>query len=95
MSIQIDLRLVSARPIRLSDNNYSITFSDFDMNFYYLTDQPLQSRIAMFLFIIAAILALVTSFFLIRRYNEQEIVLEEEKRSRDESVNYQQQKENR
>ena len=95
MGIQKDLRLVSARPIRLSDNNYSITLSDLETNFYYLTDQPLQSRIAMFLFIIAAILALLTSFFLIRRYNEQEIVLEEEKRSRDESVNYQQQKENR
>lgn len=85
------LNLVSARNIDL-ENNQVVTFSQLEKSIYYLTDQPLESRIMMFLFITVGFISLITSFFVIKRYNEQEIVLEEEKRSHHESVNFEQQK---
>lgn len=88
---QESLRLVSATPLDVTEDNV-LTLSSIENNFYYLTDQELESRLVMFLFIIFGFIALLTSFFVIKRYNEQEIEFEVEKRSRDESVNFEQQK---
>lgn len=84
------LRLVNTRDV-LVENDRELSLRGLSENIYYLTDEALESRLAPFLLIVVGIVALITSFFMIKRYNEQSIKLEEQERSRNESINYKQQ----
>lgn len=83
-----NLRLVSTSSEVMTSS--LLRLSGLKAQTIYLTDQPLESRIAPFLLILIGIVSLFTSFFLLKRYNEQSIQQEKQERSRHESINYQQ-----
>ncbi len=87
--INDNLRIVDSKQVSDQTSNI-INLSRLSAKTYYLTDESLQSRIAPFLFVIIGLVSLFTSFFVLKRYNEQSIKEEIQERSRHESINYQQ-----
>lgn len=85
------LRLVTTRNLVDQELN-QFTFSNLKNDIYYLTNLPIQSRLGLFLLVVFGMIALITSFFMIKRYNKQSIQFEKQERSRNESINFKQTK---